>query len=554
MYLSQTSITLVLLVFLTSTVFYQTINMKTEDVENTIEIKKIALYSDNIETATNRNLEKIVNDVFVNISYGIMNNGEFYNSAEEARSSIEKNISNKLNNSLSQLNDKNITISVENVEINHTDNPLIINVTCKVKLDYSKPVNGIIISLNKDIDINDNIKLSKLPDPYVYRNDFYYDWNNGVDITVNNINDDNYHTFRVVLNSSNFDYGYMNNSDSPREIRIIGWNTTSNKWNVLLPYWVQTWKQGTTNTSIIWVNCSNDELFGSRGGSIKAGGGSIKAGVRSKIIKIIYNSTTKIDRQNPKDTFILYDNFDNSRIDGNTWNVSGGYYIDNSKLIVQGLGSSVWTNKTYGTEYELMFKGNFTPVHAQAVGFFTQKSDTDGVGWDCYNRSDNNWLYMRNDSIIYWNENNNWIPNGITYLNEYYIYDLKRDDGNVVFSIMEDNLSISYSEKTFTTNVNNNYPISINTFTNSNATISIDWIFLKDVNDITTTVGAETTTDITYNELKPKTMIGTIYYGDPEQYIYVNGTEAGNYSIIGILTNTTDSWGTVGYKPKIEIE
>ena len=113
MYLSQTSITLVLLVFLTSTVFYQTINMKTDDVENTIEIKKIALYSENIETTVNKNLEKIVNDVFVNISYEIMNEDmSFYNSADEAENSIENDISNRLNNSLSKLNDKNITISV----------------------------------------------------------------------------------------------------------------------------------------------------------------------------------------------------------------------------------------------------------------------------------------------------------------------------------------------------------------------------------------------------------------------------------------------------------
>ncbi|ABR56433.1 conserved hypothetical protein [Methanococcus aeolicus Nankai-3] len=531
MYLSQTSITLVLLVFLTSTVFYQTINMKTEDVENTIEIKKIALYSDNIETATNRNLEKIVNDVFVNISYGIMNNGEFYNSAEEARSSIEKNISKKLNNSLSKLNDKNITISVGNVSISHTNDPLIVNVKCDVNLDYTKEVNGITISSNKNIELNKDIILSKIPDPYVYKNNFYYEWNNEKEITVNNMPNNEYHTFYIILNNSNFNYGHMNNSDSPNEIRIIGKNKGKN--NIVLPYWVQTWKQGTTNTSIIWVNCSRNELFGSNG---------------NPNIKIIYNSTTKIDRQNPKDTFILFDTFDNTRIDGNTWNVSGGYYIDNSKLIVQGLGSSVWTNKTYGTGYELMFKGNFTPVHAQAVGFFEPKSDYNGVGWDCYNWSDS-WLYMRNGS------GGSYVPNGYNYLNEFHTYGLKRiSEQNLTFTILNDTLDMEYTNTFNNGDNDNNYPISINTFTNSNATISIDWIFLKDVNDITATVGAETTTDIIYNELKPKTMIGTIYYGDPEQYIYVNGTEAGNYSIIGILTNTTDSWGTVGYKPKIEIE
>ena len=531
MYLSQTSITLVLLVFLTSTVFYQTINMKTDDVENTIEIKKIALYSENIETTVNKNLEKIVNDVFVNISYEIMNEDmSFYNSADEAENSIENDISNRLNNSLSKLNDKNITISVESVEITPTTNPLIINVNCKVNLNYHKPVNGITILLNKDIELDKDIPLSKLPDPYVYRNDFYEEWNNelNVDVGVNGFTDDKYHTFCIILNNSNFNYNCMNNSNSPREIRVIGYNTTSSKWNVILPYWVQTWRQGINDTSIIWVNCSSNEISGNN-------------------IKLLYNSTTTIDKQNPKDTFILYDTFDSNRIDSNIWDVSGGYYIDNNKLIVQGLGSSVWTDKTYGTGYELIFRGSFTPVHAQSVGFFKSKSDDEGVGWDCYNWS-SYWLYMRNGS------GGSYVPNGNNYLSEFHIYSLKRiSEQNLNFTILGDTLDIEYTNISNNGDKGNKYPISINTFTNSNATISIDWIFLKDINSITPTVGAETSNP-DYKELKPKTMTGTIYYGDSEQYNYISGLEAGNYSIIGILTNTSDSWGTVGYRPKIEIE
>jgi hypothetical protein len=319
----------------------------------------------------------------------------------------------------------------------------------------------------------------------------------------------------------------MNNSNSPREIRVIGYNTTSSKWNVILPYWVQTWRQGINDTSIIWVNCSSNEIS-------------------SNNIKLLYNSTTTIDKQNPKDTFILCDTFDSNRIDSNIWDVSGGYYLDNNKLIVQGLGSSVWTNKTYGTGYELIFRGSFTPVHAQSVGFFQPKSDTVGVGWDCYNWS-SDWLYMRSGS------NGSYVPNGYNYTSEFYIYSLKRiSEQNLNFTILDDTLDIEYTNISNNGDKGNNYSISINTLNNSNATISIDWIFLKDINNITTSVGAPNIP--TYKELKPKTRTGTIYYGDSEQYNYISDSGAGNYSIIGILTNTSDSWGGVGYRPKIEIE
>ncbi|AEH07319.1 DUF2341 domain-containing protein [Methanothermococcus okinawensis] len=552
MYFSQNSIVLVLLVFLTSTIFYQTVNIKTNDVENSIEIKKIALYTNNIETAANRNLDKIVNDVFVNISYSIMNGDiPFYNNASNAKESIENNISYKLNNSLSKLNNRNITLSVGNISITHTNNPLVVNIKGNVNLYYTKEVNNVSILSHKNIEVNKNIKLSKIPDPYVYKNHFYYTWHNEREINIDNFpndNNNNNHTFCIILNNSNFNYSHMYNSSSPREIRIIGWNSTSNKWNVLLPYWVYMWKNGNSNMSIIWIRCNKNQIYNYNNGQ--------------GYIKLLYNSTTKVDRQNPENTFILFDDFNNNRINRDIWNVSGAYYIEDGKLIVQGLGSSVWTNKTYGPGYELMFKGNFTPVHAQAVGFFENKSDTDGVGWDCY-EWDSRWLYMRinNMTNVF---SGDYVTNGENYLNKFYIYDIDRMDKEVNFSIMDGNLSVEYN-KSFSSSLlppplnliidKNNRPISINTFTNSNATVSIDWIFLRNISDenIKTTIGNENTNP-TYKEEKPKTFTGTIYYGDPTQYTLDNSTDGGNYSIIGILTNATDSWGTIGYKPKIETE
>jgi len=95
-------------------------------------------------------------------------------------------------------------------------------------------------------------------------NKFYYKWEYYKIINIqdpnNDFDDGDSHTFCIILNNTNFNYSHMHNSSSPREIRIVGWNSTSNRWDVLLPYWVQTWRNGANETSIIWVRCNGNNI------------------------------------------------------------------------------------------------------------------------------------------------------------------------------------------------------------------------------------------------------------------------------------------------------
>jgi hypothetical protein len=535
MYFSQTAIVLVLLVFLTSTIFYQTVELKTNDVKNSMEIKKMSLYEKNLENTLDRVIDKIVEDAFVNRSYEIMHGDrDFYNSADEAVEDIESYIRNETNKSLYVLSDNNtISYSIGSIDIEPADNSSYVRIRYNVVITYSKKLKSGYVYASKPITMEKEVKLSRIPDPYVYRNNFYWEWHNYKDITVDDLVDGNYHTFCIILNNTNFDYTHMNNSNSPREIRIIGWNTTSNRWDVLLPYWVQTWRQGNNDVSIIWVNCSSNYLHNNN-------------------IRLLYNSSVSTDAQNPENTFILFDDFD--YMDYDKWDVSGGCYINNSILTVQGLGSSVYTKEEYGTGYELMFKGNFSEENVTSVGFFTNKSNI-GVGWRYQYEWAGNLLYFYNG--YGWG---NYIAGNDT-IGDYFIYRMLRNDDSSMYGyIMYDNLT---PIKTFDptsgyypdSSDTSQYPISINAIVNSDAKVSIDWIFLKDINDITTTVNNAEGNNPTYKELKTKTTTGTIYYGDLEQYVYVvDDTEAGKYSIIGLLTNATDSWGDCGYRPKIEIE
>ncbi|ADC69651.1 Protein of unknown function DUF2341 [Methanocaldococcus sp. FS406-22] len=535
MYFSQNAIVLVMLMFVISSVFYATINYKTKAIEDEMNIKKESLYEKNLVNTLNRNIDKIVEDAFVNASYTIMKERKFFDNSYDAIMYITTYIKNGINKSLECVDEKssNISYNVTSVKIYPTGDPLLIHLYCEVDLQYKKKLNnGELIAL-KPITIDKDIKLSRIPDPYVYLNKFYYVWHNAVTVTLTGFNDNDYHIFYIELNKSNFHYDHMYNPQSHTELRVVGWNSTSSRWNIVLPYWVQTWRKGSDEISIIWVRASRNELF------------------NGNQLKIFYNSTTPIDRQNPDATFILFDDFD--YFNPNVWDSVGEFLINNSNItVIAGAGSSVYTKQTYGTGYELMFRANFTPVHAQVVGFFTPLSDTNGIGWEVYDWGSGAKLYTRVNNT---DEGLSEVPNGDKYLNKFYIYDILRDklDGDITFYILNDTLNPEYT-KTYTAVDNRiNYPISINALPpsgeTSNTNVTVDWILLKDINNIEVlNIGSEESVDY-YKEEKPKTFTGTIYYGNPAQYTLVYN---GSYSIIGLYTNKTDSWGSVGYKPIIE--
>ena len=540
MYFSQNAIILVMLMFVTSAVFYTTINYKTKAVEDEIKIKKVSLYESNLINTLERNIDKIVEDAFVNASYKIMKERRFFENKDDAINYITSYIKNETNKTLNCLKgNENLTYNISDVDINSTNNPKIVKVTLTVNIEYKKKLNNGEIIASLPVPIDKEVKLSRIPDPYVYLNKFYYTWEYYRNITVNNFpNDGENHTFCIILNNTNFNYSKMYNPSSPKEIRIVGWNSTSREWDILLPYWVQTWRSGANETSIIWVRCNKDNLFTING---------------NYYIKLLYNSTTPVDRQNPEETFILFDDFDYFNPD--VWNATGQYLINDSKItVIAGAGSSVYTKQTYETGYELMFRAEFTmPNASQSIGFFKKQSDWIGVGWVNKNEWNGTKIYLYNGS-----GSGYYIGTNITW-NDFYIYDMKRnDDGSIYGYIRYENFStlLAFDPNSGyypTSSDTSPYPISINAIPpneeTSNTNVTVDWIFLKDVNDITTTVGNNEGTNPEYKEEKPKTFTGTIYYGDPSQYTSINN---GSYSIIGLYTNKTDSWGSVGYKPIIE--
>ncbi|XRO75748.1 hypothetical protein ACO3TA_02480 [Methanocaldococcus sp. 28A] len=171
MYFSQNAIILVLLMFVTSSIYYATLQYETKAVEDEIKIKKFSLYEKNLRNTLERNIDKIVNDAFINASYKIMSEKKFFNTSDDAKEYIISYRINETNKTLLCLNDNiNIIYQIKDVTITNTTNPFIMHIDMNIDLIYTKTLNNVVIQATKTITINKNIKLSRIPDPYVYVN------------------------------------------------------------------------------------------------------------------------------------------------------------------------------------------------------------------------------------------------------------------------------------------------------------------------------------------------------------------------------------------------
>ncbi len=119
MYISQNAIILVMLVFVISSIFYLAINYKTKEVEDEIEVKKVTLFEHNLINSLDRNINKIVEDAFVNTSYKIMTEHKFFDNSSDAVNYIKSYIKNETNRTLSCLidNSSNLSFNITTVNI-----------------------------------------------------------------------------------------------------------------------------------------------------------------------------------------------------------------------------------------------------------------------------------------------------------------------------------------------------------------------------------------------------------------------------------------------------
>ncbi|WP_456471580.1 DUF2341 domain-containing protein, partial [Methanocaldococcus sp.] len=290
MYFSQNAILLVLLTFIVSSIFYLTMDVKSQSVADLIKIKKTSLEIENIKSSVEHNLDSYLVDAFNNASYYVVKHGYFDN-YYEAKRYIENLTLEHLNKTIQNIS--NISYEINSLDIEPTNDPLVYKVNLNLTITYYKDLDNAQIFGYKTFNINKDVKLSYIPDPYLLLNKDKV-WKYYVNVTVHNFPDDNNnHTFYIKLTPQNFNYNHMFNRSSPNEIRVVGVNYT------LLNYWVQDWNPD--GTSIIWVRANKNQL------------------INGNTLKILYGANISESKENPKNTFIFFDGFDNYPLNSSLW-------------------------------------------------------------------------------------------------------------------------------------------------------------------------------------------------------------------------------------------
>ena len=123
MYLSQTSLVLVMLLLLTSVIVYQSIDMHRKIALNEMTASDVSLKGESVEHILASAIPKVFNKALQDAELKVINNGSFFNSSEESKSWIENraeeiineylaNVSNKYNNMGYNFTYNNVTINI----------------------------------------------------------------------------------------------------------------------------------------------------------------------------------------------------------------------------------------------------------------------------------------------------------------------------------------------------------------------------------------------------------------------------------------------------------
>ena len=124
MYLSQTSLVLVMLLLLTSVIVYQSIDMHRKIVLNEMTASDISLKGESVEHIVISAIPKVFNKALQDAELKVINNGSFFSSPEEAKSWIENRTEEIINEYLA-----NVSRKYNNMGYNFTYNNITINIT-----------------------------------------------------------------------------------------------------------------------------------------------------------------------------------------------------------------------------------------------------------------------------------------------------------------------------------------------------------------------------------------------------------------------------------------
>ncbi|AEF96507.1 DUF2341 domain-containing protein [Methanotorris igneus] len=309
MYLSQTMITLTLLLLLTGTLVYQTIDIHREMVLNEMKASSVDLKSSTVEHVVNVALPKIFNKALNDAELEVIeryNNGAqnpFFNNVSDALNFIKERTENLTNAYLENISEEysKMGYNFEYTPIKITNITMVDGFTFKINYTFSYNLSKDGVFKTKDVNSYQYCTVKTILDAYHYvllSGWSLKDWDYRKMIIIHENSGKNLTDYQVLikLNSSNFNFSKAKSDGS--DIRFTYLNTTTNT-EKNISYWIEYWNSTSENASI-WIKVPY----------IPANGDAI--------IYIYYGNSEATNESNGD---VVFDYFDNgSKV--STWNVN----------------------------------------------------------------------------------------------------------------------------------------------------------------------------------------------------------------------------------------
>lgn len=325
MYLSQSTTTLVLLLLLTATLTYNTLDIQKNQVLTEIEASSIDLKSSSLEHVIESSIPKVFNKALNDAELTVIDNyntnpsgDPFFDSADDVldylKNETEKAIvENYMENVSKEYSNLGYTTDYE---FNITNITMVDGFTFKIDYDFYYKIHG-----NKGVLKEENISsfqystVKTVLDGYHYIKPTYVGM-----VNVSNPNAEVLSDFqvKVVFNDSNFDYSLEPTGEGLRFFDESG---------NYVPYWIELWDYNDTDnvrTSIIWLKIP--ELSANTNTSI-----------------YIVSSYPKISESNGNLVFEIFDDFEDENSKYTKWNIYGGDWT-------YATTSSTFVNTLYNTK------------------------------------------------------------------------------------------------------------------------------------------------------------------------------------------------------------